>query len=119
MALLAAQSIVEAGLNPAYAAAAAGGDSVAVASDQRTFLHVKNGSGSNRTVTVTAQQTSRVVPGMGALTRGNIAVVVPANSERFIGPIQEAFRDGSGVAQITYDGVTTVTIAALRLDAVT
>jgi hypothetical protein len=43
--------------------------------------------------------------------------VVPASGERMIGPIQDAFKDGNGQAQITYDAVTSVTVAAFNLAA--
>lgn len=116
MATLTVQNIVEAGLAAAYAAAAAGGD--VVPNDGNTFLHVKNGSGGSITVTVTPAVTTVQSARHGTLTRANIAVAVPAGGERFIGPFApEAFNNSSGQAAITYSGVTSVTLAAVRLPA--
>lgn len=114
MADLTIQDIVEAGLAASYDPAAAGGDAVLNLSGD-VFLHVKNGDVSSHTVTVTAQDSSEEVPGFGAMTKANLAVAVPASGERFIGPFpRQAFNDAGGDVQITYDDVTSVTIAALR-----
>ncbi|MFD0429430.1 hypothetical protein ACFQ60_22400 [Streptomyces zhihengii] len=43
MAILTAQAVSLAGINPTYANAASGGDKVSPG--DRTFLHVKNGAG--------------------------------------------------------------------------
>jgi hypothetical protein len=111
MATLATQEIGLGGLAPAYAAAAGGGD--AFTPDADTFLHVKNGSGGAITVTV-------ATPGSllgGALAVPDVAVSVPAGGERMIGPFPPSyFADSanSGLAAITYSGVTSLTIAVLR-----
>lgn len=113
MALLTRQDLVEAGVAASYAAAAGGGDTVD--NDGATFLHVKNGGGAPITVTVTAQVASLPTPRYGNLTRANIAVSVPAAGERFVGPFPKAaFNDANGRAAISYSGVTSVTVAALR-----
>ena len=115
MADLTIQDVVEGGLAASYAAAAAGGDAVLNLQGD-VFLHVKNGDVSSHTVTVTAQDTSEDVPGFGNMTKANLAVAVPASGERFIGPFpRQAFNDANGKVQITYDDVTSVTIAALTL----
>ena len=50
------------------------------------------------------------------MTKGNAVVSVPAGDERFIGPFPTgAFNDAAGKVQITYDDVTSITIAALRM----
>ncbi len=115
MADLTIQDVVEGGLAASYVAASAGGDAVLnLAGD--VFLHVKNGDVSSHTVTITAQDTSEVVPGFGAMSKANVQVSVPAGGDRFIGPFpRAAFNDSLGKVQITYDAVTNVTIAALRL----
>jgi hypothetical protein len=115
MAALTIQTIAEAGVEPSYAAAAAGGDT-ARNDNGNVFLHVKNGDASPHTVTVTAQRTSASVPGMGSTTKSNVSVAVPAGTERMIGPFAPlAFNDSSNNIAITYDDVTSVTIAALEL----
>ena len=112
MATLTAQSVVEAGLEASYDAAAAGGD--AFVNDGNKIIHVLNGSGGDLTLTVTAQKTTATKPGFGSLTKSNVAVVITAAEERFIGPFPtSAFNDGNGLAQITYSGVTDLTIAIL------
>jgi hypothetical protein len=111
MATLATQSIKRAGLSPAYAAAAGGGDQFTPG--RNTFLHVKNGGGAPITVTV-------VTPGIALadVPIADLAVVVTNAQERMIGPFPpEFFADPalSGQAAITYSAVTTVTVAAFDL----
>lgn len=105
MALLATQQIKIAGTEPAYTAAAGGGDTVV--SDDRTFLHVKNGSGDSVTVTI-------ATPGLvGGLAIADATVAIPAGDEFAIGPItRELF---GSIAAVTYSSATTVTVAALRV----
>lgn len=115
MALLTRQNFALGGLAASYAAAAAGGDTVD--NDGKVVLHVKNGGAGAINVTVTAQVTSVAVEGYGTLTRSNAVVAVPAGAERFIGPFPtQAFNNSSGRAAISYDVVTSVTVAALRLE---
>lgn len=98
------------GTNPAFAAAAGGGDKVAP--NDRGYLHVKNGSGGAITVTV-------VVPGNGKYGQANpdVAVSVPATTgERLIGPFPADLADpADGLVAITYSGVTSLTVAAITL----
>jgi hypothetical protein len=109
VAVLPVQAITRAGtgLTPAYSAAAGGGDSCKASS--RTFLHVKNGHSSPQTVTIATPGT------VGGLAIADLAVAVPNAAERMIGPIDDVFRDSGGLAQITYSGVTALTIAAIRI----
>ncbi len=114
MADLTIEDVVEGGLDATYVAAAAGGDALLNLQGD-VFVHVKNGA-TAATVTVTAQDTSEDVPGFGNMTKGNLVVSVPATEDRFIGPFpRQAFNDANGKVQLTYDDVTNVTIAALRL----
>jgi hypothetical protein len=110
MAVLTVQSIVRAGLDPSYVAATGGGDQFLPGSD--VFLHVKNGHTSAQTVTV-------VTPGtvLGDIAQADVAVSVPNADERIIGPFPAShFADSTdGLADITYSGVTALTIAAIRL----
>lgn len=111
MALLATQSITRAGLAPAYAAAAAGGDTFTP--DSRTMLHVKNASAGAITVTI-------VTPRNDALGNpvADNAISVPATTgERLIGPFPaEHYADPTtGLANITYSGVTSLSIGAFGL----
>jgi hypothetical protein len=101
------QTIVRAGLNPTYAAAAPGGDQCTTS--PRTFLHVKNGHSSPQTVTVVTVGT------VEGLAVADLAVAVPNAGERIIGPISDVFRSAGGLADITYSGTTSLTIAAIRI----
>ncbi|MFE7509752.1 hypothetical protein ACFU8I_00700 [Streptomyces sp. NPDC057540] len=109
MATLTTQTIALAGLAPTYAAATGGGDKCEVG--DRTFLHVKNGSGSPVTVTLTA---TAAVRGQAV---ANLTVSVPASGERMIGPLPaDLFQNATdGLCAIGYSSATTVTVAALRI----
>jgi hypothetical protein len=105
---LTVQTISLPGLSPAFAAAAVGGD--AFPNSGREYLHVKNGGGSEVTVTVDSQ---------AACNQGydhNAVVAVPASEERLIGPFPKArFNDANDKVQVAYSDVTSVTVAAVRL----
>lgn len=104
MALLSGQNVAPTGLSPSYSAAAGGGDSFF--NDGRTFLHVKNGGGGSINVTIDAN----VACNIG--TEHDLVVAVPNGQERMIGPFPtNRFLD---TVNITYSGVTSVTIAAIR-----
>src|SRR5690349_11630293 len=106
MALLAPQQIAVTGLEPVLQAAAGGGDTIAA--DDRTFLYVVNGDASDKTVTV-------VVPGVTfGQNNPDVAVVVTAGEERFIGPMVAGLAT-AGLVSITYSAVTSVTVAAIRI----
>jgi len=112
MATLATQQVVRTGLNPAYSAAAGGGDRFTPS--DTTFLHVKNGSGGALTVTVV---TPRTDPGSGQAI-ADVAVSVPATpGERMIGPFPAPSfgAPADGLADITYSGVTSLTIAVIEV----
>lgn len=105
MALLAVQLISHTGLNPAFAAAAVGGDTFA--NDGATYFHTKNGGAGAITVTVGSDK---------LCDQGfdhDVAVNVPVGGERIIGPFRP--KRFGGVAAATYSGVTSVTVAAIRL----
>jgi len=113
MADLSIQDVTESGLNATYSAAEAGGDTFDNDSSNRTFLHVKNGDGSQHTVTVTPIDATKEVQGYGIMEKSTVEVDVPAGEERFIGPFPRAAFGGD--PDITYDDVTSVTIAALKV----
>tara|TARA_R100000781_G_scaffold115006_1_gene88394 strand:- start:1875 stop:2222 length:348 start_codon:yes stop_codon:yes gene_type:complete len=114
MATLTAQEISEAGTTVTYASATADGD--VVDNDGKVFLHVKNGGGSEITVTITAQTTSVDSPIYGTLTKANASKAIAGSAEAFIGPFEmQAYNNSDEQIAITYTGVTSVTIAALYL----
>jgi hypothetical protein len=111
MATLTTQYLNRAGLVATYASATGGGDKFTPANG--TFLEVVNAGGSPVTVTVAATK----VP-IANTTMSNTAVSVAAGTTGKIGPFPPEFytqNDGTGLAAITYSGVTSVTIAAINL----
>jgi hypothetical protein len=110
MAALTVQQIVKAGLAPAYVTPTVTvGDTIAGA-DDRTFVHVKNASGSPITVTVSD---------VGLTASGNPAAIatvsVPATTgDRMIPVPASAVDPASGLATVICSAVTSVTIGAFR-----
>lgn len=109
MADLATQEITLAGLGAAYSAAAGGGDTFTPGED--VVLHVKNGGVAPITVTVVTPNTS-----VGGLAIADSVTSVPNAGDRFIGPFpaQHFARSSDGKVDITYSGVTSVTLAVLK-----
>lgn len=109
MALLSTQQIQITGPAITLTAAAGGGDTITPS--DRTFLWVKNASGSPITVTV-------VVPNSYfGQALADVAVSVPATTgERLIGPLDRRLADPTTqVVGITYSGVTSLTVAAVGI----
>lgn len=105
MADLNVQEITEAGLNPAFVAASAGGDTFT--NTGREVIHVKNGSGAAIDVTLV---------GANACEFGfthNDVVSVPAGGERIIDPTPtRRFVDKTTKkTSINYSAVANVTVA--------
>lgn len=105
MATLTPQSIPLTGLSLSLSAASAGGDHCLTGG---VLLAVKNGDTASHTVTL-------ITPGtVAGLAIADRAVTVAAGATVLI-PVTDDYRDRStGLASITYDGVTSVTVAALR-----
>lgn len=114
---IAVQEAVVAGLAVAFAAANADGSKFLNPTDERTYIHVKNTNGSDRTVTLETQRTSVSLPGLGAVPLSDKAVVVAATTgEQIIGPLPPSqFNDSDGYAHITFSAVTGVTIAVVHM----
>lgn len=113
MAVLAVQQIARTGLAPALAAAAAGGDAFPNAG--KVFLRVANANvGAARTVTVASQIPTGAIPEGTAKT--DLAVNVPASSERWIGPFEPAsWNDANGRVVVTYDDEADLTVGVFAL----
>jgi hypothetical protein len=111
MALLTAQSVVTGGLEATYAAATGGGDTVVP--DDHTVLHYKNASGGDITITLVCESSCSF--GSGTPTHDRV-VVCTAGEERFIptGPASRFADATTGLVSITYSGVTSLTVAAIR-----
>jgi len=111
MALLATQSIVRAGLAPAYAAAAGGGDTFAPGSN--VFLQVKNASAGAITVTVVTPRTDA----LGNAVADNTISVPATTGDRMIGPFPAEFYADptTGLANVTYSASASLTVGAFAL----
>lgn len=108
MATLTVQEISRSAITPSYGAAAGGGDQFP--NDGRTYLHIKNGGGSSITLTIATQMT---VDGKAV---ADDAIAVTNAQERVVGPFPPAiYNDANGMVQLTYSGVTSVTVGAFRL----
>lgn len=96
------------------AAAAAGGDSVANPRGN-TILRVVNGGGGSINVTLAAgANPTRPADGtFPSMTLSAAVIAVAAGATRLIGPIPPAYNDSGGNVQITYSGVTSVTVEAI------
>jgi hypothetical protein len=107
MALIAAQTVSAAGLAPTYTAASAGGDQAPVGGGY--FLEVRNGGGASITVTV-------VTPGtIKGLAIADTTLTITAAGTGVI-PMDTIYRNPStGRADISYSGVTSVTVAVLQV----
>ena len=107
MATLTPQVIGQAGTAITFSAAAGGGDACATGSDVK--LLIKNGDASSHTVTL-------VTPGTvdGDLAIADRAVTVAAGATVGV-PVTDRYKDPTtGLASITYDAVTSMTVAVIR-----
>lgn len=105
--------VVTTGLDPTTLAAAdAAGNyfSNLVSSATKTFFRAINGSGSPITVTINSQ----TLCSQGA--DHDLAIVLAAGAERWIGPLEKSrFNDAAGDVQITYSGVTSLTVQVVQI----
>jgi hypothetical protein len=112
MAVLTAQAAGMAGTAITLTAAAGGGDAYIPTDGDRSWLWIKNGGVGSITVTVTVAGTSF------GQNNPDVAVVVANGAERMIGPLvpELAGPDTVGTIGFSYTGVTSVTVAIVRLD---
>lgn len=105
------QVVTPAGFTPSTQAAAVGGDTVQPSgpNDDRCMLQVTNGGGSSINVTINDP---------GLTPAGNagspVVVAVAAAATKLIALPPGAINPATGLISISYSGVTTVTVAALR-----
>lgn len=108
MATLTPEQVNLTGLDATQNAATGGGDEFL--NNGNIILRVENGSGAPITVTVISQAT------ISGLAVADAAVAIPAGEFRFIGPFPPSlFNDANGKAQITYSGVTSLTVEVLDI----
>lgn len=106
MATLTVQKPSVAGAALTYVSAAGGGDEFL--NTGREFLHVVNAGGGNITVTFNSQTLCNY--GFDH----DMAVTVNAGTDRMIGPFDTVrFNDANTRIQVTYSGVTSLTVAAI------
>jgi hypothetical protein len=110
MAALTVQTILNTGILPTYAAAAAAGDSFV--NNGRTFLHVKNANGGTaRTVTINS---------LVNCSQGfdhDLTISVTASSEKMIGPFEMSRFNNTASSSVTatYSSEADLTVAAISL----
>jgi hypothetical protein len=104
------QSASRTGLTPTYASANTDGSYFA--NNGRTFLQVKNTNASPATVSITP--TAK----FGGRSLAQVDVVIPATSgDKLIGPFPtELYNDAQGRVFVSYSAVTSLTVAAVRLE---
>jgi hypothetical protein len=125
VAVLTPQLVTRAGTVITYQAASGAGDATPCFSG--LFLHYRNGGGASITVTINVPPANNYLQ---AVAIASPVVTIPAGSERMIGPIdRRTFADPlivsninypgptltGTLASISYSGVTSVTVAAIRL----
>jgi hypothetical protein len=112
MATLTTQVVTRAGTVITPVTAAGGGD--AMACGAKNYLRVVNGGGSPITVTIAIPSG---VSGYANVAYTSTAVSVVNGTTKDIGPIEAPiYMDPTtGLATITYSGVTSVTVAAVQL----
>lgn len=114
MAAITPQQISEAGVaDVTFTAAAGGGDTIAWHSS--LLVIVKNDSGGSITVTAGEQAPASITDGRyGTVTKSDATLAVGAGDIGIFGPFPRAgFRDSSGNLNLTYSGVTSLTIAGI------
>lgn len=109
--MIATQTVTQAGLSPSLQACSAGGDTWSPSAT--TMLYVKNGDSVQHTVTVHTTAVSYGQP------ISNIAVAVPAGQEMMLGPFDPGMvaNPETTLATVTYDAVTSMSIAAINVPA--
>jgi hypothetical protein len=108
MATLTVVDVVKAGVVPTFVAADVAGDEFV--NDGQTMLVVKNDGSGSITVTIASQ-----VQCNQGFTH-NTTVTIAAGAEKWIGPLEVTrYNDENSKVQITYSGVTDVTVGAFQL----
>ncbi|KKN39099.1 hypothetical protein LCGC14_0746950 [marine sediment metagenome] len=105
----AAEQIVKTGVVPTNTGSLSASNNYVTPNDGRLFLHVINGGGSTCNVTIAA---NKLVDG---LTVPDRTVAVLAGTDQMIGPFdKDVYNDANDLISVTFDFITTVTLAAMR-----
>lgn len=94
-------------------AASGGGDTILWVPGKRRSLFVLNSDASPITVTITAQNATKVVDGDNFVVP-TIAQAVAAGETRII-PITESYADASNIVSVSYSAVTNVTVRLIEI----
>ena len=114
MATYTVQNLARAGIIDTYAAVASADDFVDQG-DERTFLRVRNGSGSSINVTVTVVDATHNRPGLGLVTVADEVIAVGAGVDKMIGPFTKAYINNANKVSIAYSATSSVTAGAIRV----
>lgn len=109
MATLSNQSVIRTGtgLSPTFSSCAGGGDEFVNSGED--FIYIVNGHSSPQTVTIATPVTT------DGLAVAENAIAIPNAEGRMIGPFPKTiYNDGNAKVQLTYSGVTSLTIAVLK-----
>lgn len=110
MATLTVHTLTRSGDSKAYVAADVAGD--LVPNDGKVFLHFKNTNAATRTATVNS-----VKPCDQGFDHNEAILVAATTGDEMCGPFDPArFNDANGMLSVTYDAVTNLTVAAVRLN---
>lgn len=111
MSMIATQTVTSAGLTPSLQACSSGGDTWSPGAT--TMLYIKNGDSVQHTVTVVTTATVYGQP------ISNVAIPIPAGGEVMAGPFDPGMvaNATTTLATVTYDVVTSMTIAAIKVPA--
>lgn len=85
----------------------------------RVIFEIANASGSSITVSIAAQKTSTRVKGYGTVTKANAGGSLADGATKIYGPFDEAFEDANGYVTAICSAVSSVTICAIELPALT
>lgn len=107
---VAPQNIVPAGLTVIHTGSLSTSNNYKIRNDGRMFIRIVNGSGGSVVVTIVTQ---KQVGGNAVVDR---AVTVLTVTEQNIGPFPPSiYNDSNGDIDVSFDVITSVTIAALHL----
>lgn len=109
MATLTVTQIPKTGVELALTAAAGGGDEFA--NDGNTVFIANNGSGGDITLTIVSQATAdglAIADRTVTLTAGDLEAVADLDPD--------IYNDSDGMVQVTYSGVTSLTVNPFRLN---
>lgn len=109
MAQLTVQNASTTGLEVTFAAAAAGGDKFQ--NDGHSIIEIINGGGGDITLTIAAN-VDNPPPGTAET---NATVTVTAGERRHVWVPQAGYNDANGDVNLSYSGVSSVTIAIISL----